>query len=965
MPATTRALVRASPVLVDCVHLRLSAHLQVRIGHRERTPGHVVWDAVPWAPRDITPASSRPVFDLIEYALGTIVWIQEVNALSQGPTVDQLRRQFIDFFAQRDHRVMPSASLIPQSPSTLLTGAGMQPFVPAFRGEAEPPARNVVTAQKCVRSGDIEEVGRTARHHTFFEMMGNFSFGGYFKQGAIDLAWELVHGVWGIDADLCWVSVYLDDDESAELWHTRAGIPRERILRMGKADNWWPQTAWDGPCGPCTEIYVDQGPSIWCDAPDKGPASKGDRFLEIWNLVFQMYNQSLDGSLAELATPGIDTGLGLERLAAVLQGVPSNFDIDIFAPTLEGIARVSREIGNGVAYGDSETATVSYRAIADHLRAVTFMIGDKILPSNEGRGYVLRRILRRAFRFARNLGIRQPFLHSLVPVVIESMSVGYPELVEQRATISKIVRTEEERFCATLEQGMAHLEQLIADVRAKGGDTLPGDEVFRLYDTLGFHLEFTRELAEEQNLKVDEEGYQRALERQRSRSQFRFTESAAAKAFYVQLSEQLEPSVFERDWEDERATVVQAIVGEEALLAEAEEGARCALVLGPTPFYPERGGQASDQGVILTSTGEFAVSDVQEPVDGVILHIGHVQSGRIEPRQSATAHIDRDRRDGIRRAHSATHLLHRALRDELGLHVAQAGSLVERDRLRFDFSHFEAVTPEQLDRVERAVQENALRGLPVTTEIMPLERAREAGAVALFGERYAAEVRVVTMGDYTKELCGGTHLENTAALGPFVIVSESSVAAGTRRIEALTGLAAAEYVRSQRSILQSAARALGSPIHEVPRRIDDLQALVRDLRKEIQDLKRRGAGASVDSLVAEAREVAKGVKIVAVKMDGADHEELSGLADRLVEKDPAVVAVVMGVGDGKVPIVCKAGPEAIMAGANAGKLAGAVAQVCGGGGGGRAEFARAGGRDMSKADEALARAPELLRELLS
>ncbi|MBP7561139.1 MAG: alanine--tRNA ligase, partial [Armatimonadetes bacterium] len=378
--------------------------------------------------------------------------------MSQGASVDQLRSQFIDFFAQHDHKVMPSASLIPQSPSTLLTGAGMQPFVPAFRGEAEPPASNVVTVQKCVRAGDIEEVGRTARHHTFFEMMGNFSFGGYFKRGAIDLSWELVHHVWGIDAELCWATVYLDDDESADLWHTRAGIPRERILRMGKRDNWWPQTAWDGPCGPCTEIHVDQGPSIWCDDPDKGPASEGDRFLEIWNLVFQMHNQTVDGSLTDLTTPGIDTGLGLERLAAVLQGVPSNFDTDIFAPTLSAIAQVSREMGAGVAYGDSDVVRASYRAIADHLRAVTFMIGDKILPSNEGRGYVLRRILRRAFRFARNLGIRQPFLHGLVPTVIQSMSVGYPELLEQEEAISRIVRSEEDRFCATLEQGLARLE---------------------------------------------------------------------------------------------------------------------------------------------------------------------------------------------------------------------------------------------------------------------------------------------------------------------------------------------------------------------------------------------------------------------------------------------------------------------------------------------------------------------------
>jgi len=622
-------------------------------------------------------------------------------------------------------------------------------------------------------------------------------------------------------------------------------------------------------------------------------------------------------------------------------------------------------MGAGVAYGDSDVVRASYRAIADHLRAVTFMIGDKILPSNEGRGYVLRRILRRAFRFARNLGIRQPFLHGLVPTVIQSMSVGYPELLEQEEAISRIVRSEEDRFCATLEQGLARLEALIADVKAKGGDTLPGDEVFRLYDTLGFHLEFTRELAEEQNLKVDEEGYQLALEQQRARSHFRFSESGAAKAFYVRIGSQLEASTFEREWDAARETPIQAILGGETLLAEAEEGAECALVLGPTPFYPERGGQAADHGSIITATGEFTVTDVQEPVDGVILHIGRVRSARIEPAQAASPRVDMSRREGIRRAHSSTHLLHKALRDELGLHVAQAGSLVECDRLRFDFSHFEAVTAEQLERVERAVQEHALLDLPVVTEVMPLERAKEVGAVALFGEKYSAEVRVVTMGDYTKELCGGTHLDNTAAIGPFVIVAETSVAAGTRRIEALTGLAAADHISEQRRMLLTAAKALGAPTGEVLHKIEDLVAGARELRKQIQDLKRRGAGPSADALTSEAQEVAKGVRIVTAKLEGADQVELSGLADRLVEKDAAVVAVVLAVADGKVPIVCKAGDAAVAAGANAGKLAGAVARLCGGGGGGSPEFARAGGKDPSRADDALARAPELLRDLLA
>ncbi len=880
------------------------------------------------------------------------------------PTVDSLRQQFLDFYAAHDHRVVPSASLIPESPSTLLTGAGMQPFVPAYRGEAAPPALNVASAQKCVRSGDIEEVGRTARHHTFFEMMGNFSFGGYMKEKAIALAWELVTGVWGVDPDLCWATVYTDDDDSAQFWHTVAGVPRERILRMGKKDNWWPQTVWDGPCGPCTEIYVDQGPSIPCDDPDKGPASGGDRFLEIWNLVFQMYNQSLDGSMVDLAVPGVDTGLGLERLAAVLQGVPSNYDTDIFAPIMAGIADASKRYGTDTAYRDSDRATVSYRAIADHARSIAFMIGDGILPSNEGRGYVLRRILRRAFRFARALGVTTPFLHELIPVVAKTMSVGYPELIEKVATTSRIVKAEEERFCSTLEQGLARLQDLMDGVRSAGGDTLPGDEVFRLYDTFGFHRELTEEFAAEAGLRVDAAGYEKALERQRSRSVFKHTESAAAKAFYVELARETGVCEFVRDPEPAFAARVTAIVGGEERLDSVEEGAECAILLDRTPFYAEKGGQAADRGTIATPAGRFDVSDVREPVDGLILHIGKVASGTIAAGEAAEPAVNTPRRNAIRRAHTATHLLHAALREHIGPHVAQAGSLVEEDRLRFDFSHFEAVTRRQLEAVERSVQSAILASEPVETRVMSLEDAQATGAMALFGEKYADQVRVVTMGDASKELCGGTHLDRTSEVGAFVILSESSVAAGTRRVEALTGLAALEHIQAQRSLVAAASERLGAPVAEIVSRIGALQDSVRDLRKQIQDLKRRGAGPDLDGLLGQAQPVTDGLRLVSARVDDADPDALSALADRIVERDGACVALLATVEGDKVPIVCKVGPEALAKGAQAGKLASEVAKACGGGGGGRPEFARAGGKAPAKLDQALAGASEALRTLL-
>ena len=873
---------------------------------------------------------------------------------------NSLRKQFLDFFEAHGHLILPSASLIPESPSTLLTGAGMQPFVPAYRGEVAPPAPCIATCQKCVRAGDIEQVGRTARHHTFFEMLGNFSFGAYFKREAITLAWELMRDGYGIPAEAMWATVYEEDQESFDIWHKVIGLPEERIVRCGKKDNWWPQTAWNGPCGPCTEIHVDQGPERFpCDNPNCGVQCECDRFIEVWNLVFQMYSQTEDGEISDLPRPGVDTGLGLERLAAVKQGVASNFEIDIFKPILRAIEQAAEAQNGGVRYGDNPETDVAIRVIADHIRALTFMIADQILPSNEGRGYVLRRILRRAFKFARLLGISEPFLHTLVPALVSTMGDVYPEIVQRQSLIERVIRQEEQRFCSTLDQGMTRLEELLADLKKRGQTVIPGEEVFRLYDTFGFPWEMTEEIAGEAGMTIDREGFQRELERQRSRSTYQYIESGAEKEFYVKLSRKHPPSEFVRDEGLELNSEIVVVLGDKEELECAQEGDTCAIMLARTPFYAEKGGQVGDTGTLRTPDGAFEVRDTQEPVDGVILHIGQVTSGELRPGDAVTATVDGARRAAIMRAHTATHLLHWALREHLGEHVAQAGSLVEADRLRFDFSHFEAVPPDKLAEIERAINERILEGAPVSAEIMALDEAKAAGAIALFGEKYGQQVRVVSVGDFSKELCGGTHVANTAQIGYFRLLSESGIGATTRRIEALTGLAAVAHARHSEDLLQSVARELNAPPEKVFERLEALQRQIKELRKQIAELRERGAGPDVAKLLEEAQPVA-GARLVAADLGELGLEELQAVADRLVERGEDVAAVLAARREGRATLVCKLGRAIVQRGGHAGNLVAELGKIVGGGGGGNPTFARAGGRDVAKIADAVRAAPDLL-----
>jgi len=884
---------------------------------------------------------------------------------NSGWSTDQVRRTFLDYFASRDHRIIPSASLIPTSPSTLLTGAGMQPLVPMFRGEEEPPAPRLAGSQKCVRTGDIENVGHTARHHTFFEMLGNFAFGDYFKREAIEFCWELVTQGYGLPPDALWATVYEEDDESWELWHRHIGLPAGRVIRCSKKDNWWPQTVWNGPCGPCTEVYVDQGPGIYpCDSPDCGPECDCDRYLEIWNLVFQMYNQTEDGTLSPLPTPGVDTGLGLERLAAVKQGVPTNFDIDIFRPMIAAIEAEAAAAGRPFHYGDGARSDQAVRVVVDHLRAIAFMMADTIMPSNKGRGYVLRRIVRRALRFARNLGLDDPFMFRLLPTLTQTMGHVYPELTQRSSTIVGSIRQEEERFCATLEQGIGILSGLVADAKAAGRSDLPGEEVFRLYDTFGFPVEMTEEMAAEEGLAIERQGFEAALERQRSRSVFRFTESAAAKEFYVALSRAHPAVEYVRDQGVLTGIRVLAVLGDREELAEAEEGERCALLLERTPFYPEKGGQVGDRGLLRGPNGTFRVEDTQEPVDGVIIHSGIVDSGAIARDDLVTAEPNLPRLDAVRRAHSATHLLHQALRAVLGPDVAQAGSLVEPDRLRFDFACPTAPTAEDLLRVERIANEQVLADLPVAVAETDRESAESMGAVALFGEKYGAVVRVVSMGEFSRELCGGCHVPNTARIGQLRVLNSGSIGAGVRRIEALTGLEALGHAASLEALVRDVALRVNCRGEELPSRVATLQEQVKELRRQLADAQRRQpAAVDAKALLARASEVAPGVRLVAHAGADLGPDALRDLVDRLTEADGVIALLASPQSPDRVAVVCKISKD--LAGkAHAGELVSVAAKAMGGGGGGSPQFAQGAGRDAGLVDEGLAAAQEAAKAQL-
>ncbi len=875
-------------------------------------------------------------------------------------TGHELRQKYLDFFRDKDSLIIPSASLIPTDPTTLLTSAGMQPLVPYFKGEEEPPARRLASCQKCCRADDIEQVGVTWRHASFFEMLGNFSFGDYFKREAIIWGWEFVTEVLNIDPALLWVSVYHEDDEAASYWKKDIGLSDERILRLGKADNWWGPVGKTGPCGPDSEIFFDRGPKYDTGDPEMDrPGGDGDRYGELWNLVFQQFNQLEDGTLELLPAPGIDTGMGLERTAAVLQGVDTIHHTDLFAPIIRAIANCGHEgelefITEPLALDPADPTTRPLKVIADHIRAATFMAADGITPGNTGRDYMMRRFIRRAFLMGRQLGYMQPFLHRIVPVIARGYGEVYPEVAERRAMIANLIHREEERFGDTIEAGMNRVEDLMTALKLKSQRVLPGDEVFRLYETYGFPLELTREVADENGMAIDEEGYHIAADEHSRRS------GSSVGEYEKREFGQLETKFLGYD---ELSSEARVLAVREAPLTpgpspQLGRGEVLHVVLDQTPFYAESGGQIGD-------TGELVADDFRGRVLGTQkqgktwVHVVEPIEGELHEGMIVRTIVDVDRRRAIMRAHSATHLLHAALRHHLGKHVEQRGSLVEPDRLRFDFVHFSPITAQELAEIEDTINEHILLSTPVEIRYTNLNEARAMGAMALFGEKYGDVVRTVRMGDFSLELCGGTHLATTSAAGLCRIVSEGGVGANLRRIEALTGAAALHYDREQEQRLREAARHLGAQPELVPAAAEKLRQRVRELEKQLQQAQQKMAGSAADELLKDATTV-NGVAFAAARApQGLSANALRDLADRLAAKLNGVV-VLAGESDSKVLWAVKASKDAVERGAHAGNLVRELAKITGGGGGGRPDFAQAGGKDTSKIDAALAQAPQIL-----
>jgi len=876
-------------------------------------------------------------------------------------TTNELRRLFLDFFVSKEHKILPSASLIPDDPTLLLTGAGMNPFKAYFIGAAVPPARRVVTCQKCLRTVDLDNVGRTPRHHTFFEMLGNFSFGEYFKKESIEWAWEFCTGWLKLPEEKLWVSIYLDDEEAESHW-LRVGVPQERIIRLGEEDNFWPASAPskgpNGPCGPCSEIFLDRGPGYGSGGPDADPSTDSDRFLEFWNLVFQVYDRKEGGILDPLPQKNIDTGLGLERLAAIMQNVPSNFDTDVFAPIMQAIDATVQEGGNieGIS---QELLIMARRVIADHIRAVVFLIGDGVFPSNEGRGYVLRRILRRAARFGYRLGIREPFLYALVPSVARAMQEPYPELVSDQERIQTMARLEEERFQEALSQGMALLETLLTESTDR---RISGEDAFRLYDTFGFPLDLTQEVAAERGFAVDEKGFREAMEAQRARGRVHQTDDIfgdLAASVYTRLASRFEETRFLGYETTEAPGQVLALVraGQEVEGLQAGEAGE--VLLDRTPFYAESGGQIGDKGLMLADGVRAFVEDTQKR-EGHFYHQVRVEEGGLRPGITVQGVVQSDRRQALRRAHTATHLLHWALRKVLGTHVTQAGSLVEPDRLRFDFAHYAAMADEEITQVEDLINERVLQDHPVQIAYMGLDEARALGAMALFGEKYGEIVRVVGMGDFSKELCGGTHLERTSQVGLCRIIAESSIGAGIRRIEALTGMASLRYVRQQEEALRQVAAALKSSVAGVAESAQSLVASLRNAEKKIESLQAENASLLAGAVAEKALQLGD-IQLVTHIVEKMGEEAIKSLADSVSARLGSGIVVLGAAVDGKVLFVGKVSPDLVRRGFHAGNLLREVAKVAGGGGGGRPDFAQAGGKDPARIADALSVAADLVK----
>ncbi|MBR3473902.1 MAG: alanine--tRNA ligase [Oscillospiraceae bacterium] len=862
--------------------------------------------------------------------------------------LNQLREMFLSFFESKGHLRLPSFSLIPQGDaSLLLINSGMAPMKPYFKGEKEPPRKRVCTCQKCIRTGDIENIGKTSRHGTYFEMLGNFSFGDYFKREAIHWSWEfLTSPDWvGIDPDRLYPSIYVDDDEAFEIWNKEIGIAPERIFRFGKEDNFWEHGA--GPCGPCSEIYYDRGEKYGCGKPDCTVGCDCDRYIEVWNNVFSQFDNDGEGHYTELKQKNIDTGMGLERLAVVCQGVDSLFDVD----TVMNITHKVSEL-TGAFYGKSHKMDVSLRVITDHIRSATFMICDGVLPSNEGRGYVLRRLLRRAARHGKLLGVNEPFLHEVIDTVIRENECQYPELREKQAYITRVVKTEEENFAKTIDAGMKIFNDMLAEHKAKGESTFSGADAFKLYDTYGFPIDLTIEMCSDEGMQVDEEGFKLLMQEQRIRAR----EARAALGDLgwagVSFGKEIPETVFEGYDKSSVEAKVLAIVADGELREEIPAGTEAIVVLDRTTLYAEMGGQVADHGTIHADGLLFEVSDVQKNKGGKYMHTGVLKEGVLKRGDTVTAAIDEERRAAIARAHSATHLLQRALRDVLGDHVHQAGSLVEPDFLRFDFTHFSAVTPEELRRVEDKVNASILDGLTVDTKEMSLDEARKSGATALFGEKYGDVVRVVSMGDYSVELCGGTHLNNTAKAGLFHISSEGSVASGVRRIEATTGLRTLETLHRDIEAISAVAALFKANPADMLQKVEQQATELKEAKRLIQQYKDKESAGGADALLKNAKEVG-GLHVVTCSQGECDAAGLRKMGDALRDKDGAVVAVIAAVNGDKITFQCVCGKEAVAKGIRAGDIIKHITAIAGGKGGGKPDSAMGGGNDVSKLKDAL------------
>ena len=872
--------------------------------------------------------------------------------------LNEIRSKFLKFFESKDHYLQKSASLVPHNDkSLLLINSGMAPLKNYFAGVEVPPSKRMTTCQKCIRTGDIENVGKTARHGTFFEMLGNFSFGDYFKRESVRWGWEFVTEHLNIPEDRIWVTVYENDDDAFDLWEKEMGFPKERIVRLGKDDNFWEIGI--GPCGPCSEIYFDRGVEYGCDNPDCKPGCDCDRYLEFWNHVFTQFNRDEEGNYTDLEHKNIDTGMGLERIACIMQGVDTIFDVDTIKHILSTVEKMS-----GVEYGKGDKTDVSIRIITDHIRAVSFLVGDGVLPSNEGRGYVLRRLLRRAARHGKLLGIKENFLYKLVDEVIKVSGEAYPELVEKESYIKKVIRIEEEKFNETIEQGMDILASYIDELKKNNETVLSGENAFKLYDTYGFPIDLTQEILEEENLSLDEEAFNEEMDKQRERARSARgnMEGEGWKEDPLSKLESSVDSKFDGYVMLKGEGIVKAIVKDNELVESAIAGDKVVIVLDTTTFYPEGGGQAGDAGLLVNKNEDIVIEviDTKKGANNTIKHIGVVKSGMINTNEKLNTLVDKEIRMASARNHSATHLLHKALKEVLGEHVNQAGSLVTPERLRFDVTHFEAMTKEELKLVEQKVNDAILDALEISCENMSINDAKNKGAMALFGEKYGDEVRVVSMGDYSIELCGGTHLTNTSQIGMFKILSEGGVAAGVRRIEAITGRAVYNYLKEKEQVIADVCANLKTKEDSLSQRVTSLLDENKNLGKELHEVKTKMSLQSIDSVLDSKVDI-NGVSLVTTKFSGMDMNTLKDVADKLRDKLVSGVVVLANTAEDKVNFVVTATEDVVKKGIHSGNIVKEVATIAGVKGGGRPNMAQAGAPDITKIDEALNHASEVVK----